>query len=59
MAWNWPWKAAGGNAVPENKAAAGFVALHAAGEAHWTRRDYAALAREGLCGTPWCTGRCG
>ena len=51
MAWNWPWTA-GGNAVPEHKGAAGFVALHAAGEARWTRRDYAALAREGFMKNP-------
>jgi len=56
MAWNWPWKAAGGNAVPnaisEKKSGLGFVALHAAGEAHWTRRDYAGLAREGFMKNP-------
>jgi HK97 family phage portal protein len=52
MAWNWPWKRDGGRIVPERKAATGFVALHAAGEAHWTRRDYAALAREGFMRNP-------
>jgi hypothetical protein len=46
MNWNWPWKA-GGNAVPEKKSGTGFVALHAAGEAHWTRRDYAAWRAKG------------
>jgi HK97 family phage portal protein len=51
MNWNWPWKA-GGAVVPERKAATGFVALHASGEAHWTRRDYAALAREGFMRNP-------
>ena len=51
MAWNWPWKA-GSVAVPEKKSGMGFVALHAAGEAHWTRRDYAALAREGFMRNP-------
>ena len=51
MNWNWPWKA-GGAAVPERKAATGFVALHASGEAHWTRRDYTALSREGFMKNP-------
>ena len=51
MVWNWPWKA-GSVAVPEKKSGMGFVALHAAGEAHWTRRDYAALAREGFMRNP-------
>jgi HK97 family phage portal protein len=51
MTWNWPWKA-GGNAVPEKKSGMGFVALQTAGEAHWTRRDYAALAREGFMKNP-------
>jgi HK97 family phage portal protein len=52
MAWNWPWKRDGGVAVPERKSGVGFVALHAAGEARWTRRDYAALAREGFMRNP-------
>jgi len=52
MVWNWPWKAAGGNVVPEKKSGTGFVALHAAGEARWTRRDYAALSREGFMRNP-------
>jgi HK97 family phage portal protein len=45
----WPWaKRPGGKAAPEGKSGGyGFVALHVEGEAHWTRRDYAALAREG------------
>ncbi len=30
----------------------GFVALHAGGEARWTRRDYAGLAREGFMRNP-------
>ena len=51
MTWNWPWKA-GSVAVPEKKSGTGFVALHAAGEAHWTRRDFAALAREGFMKNP-------
>ena len=37
---------------PRRRAAWDFVALHAAGEAHWTRRDYAALAREGFMRNP-------
>jgi HK97 family phage portal protein len=52
MKWNWPWKGDGGRIVPEKKSGTGFVALHAAGEAHWTRRDYAALAREGFMRNP-------
>ena len=51
MTWNWPWKV-GSVAVPEKKSGTGFVALHAAGEAHWTRRDFAALAREGFMRNP-------
>ena len=51
MNWNWPWKA-GGVAVPEKKSGTGFVALHMQGEALWTRRDYAALAREGFMRNP-------
>lgn len=30
----------------------GFIAFHAQGEAHWTRRDYAALAHEGFMRNP-------
>lgn len=52
MNWNWPWKRDGGRIVPERKSGMGFVALHAAGEARWTRRDYAALAREGFMRNP-------
>ena len=59
MAWKWPWKRDGGSVVPERKSATGFVALHGQGEARWTRRDYAALAREGFMRTRWCTGPCG
>ncbi len=52
MAFNWPWKR-GGAIVPERKSApTGFVALHAQGEARWTRRDYGALAREGFMRNP-------
>ena len=51
MAWNWPFTG-GRAAVPERKAATGFVALHASGEAHWTRRDYTALSREGFMKNP-------
>jgi len=52
MVWNWPWRRDGGSVVPERKSGTGFVALHAGGEAHWTRRDYAALAREGFMKNP-------
>ncbi len=51
MNWKWPWKREGA-AVPERKSATGFVALHGQGEARWTRRDYAALAREGFMRNP-------
>ncbi|MDN2567984.1 phage portal protein [Aquibium sp. A9E412] len=55
MAWTWPWagrrKPAG---PPETKTGGtpGFIALHRQGEALWTRRDYAALAREGFMRNP-------
>ncbi|MCC6918084.1 MAG: phage portal protein [Alphaproteobacteria bacterium] len=54
MAFRFPWrKPAGAPAVPESKAAGyGFVALHMEGEARWTRRDYAGLAREGFMRNP-------
>jgi HK97 family phage portal protein len=56
MAWKWPWLK-GREAVdmrPERKSAggSGFFAIHAQGEARWTRRDYAALAREGYMRNP-------
>ena len=38
--------------VAERKHASGFVALHMQGEAAWTRRDYAGLAREGFMRNP-------
>jgi phage portal protein BeeE len=49
-----PWrKPAAVHAVPERKASQyGFVALHVEGEARWTRRDYAGLAREGFMRNP-------
>ena len=51
MAWNWPWRPAG--VAPERKSAqTGFVALHAGGDAQWTRRDYASLARQGYMRNP-------
>ncbi len=37
---------------PEKKDGYGFVALHAHGEASWTRRDYAGLARAGYMRNP-------
>lgn len=56
MAWKWRWPrdAGKGGARPETKEAGptGFVALHAQGEARWTRRDYASLAREGFMKNP-------
>ncbi|MFC5385344.1 phage portal protein [Aquamicrobium segne] len=56
MAWKWPWSRNTGNggARLETKEAAGtgFIAFHAQGEASWTRRDYATLAREGFMRNP-------
>jgi HK97 family phage portal protein len=61
MHWTWPWarprttpRAADAAAPtpPERKETAGFVALQLAGEARWTRRDYAGLAREGFMRNP-------
>jgi len=56
MAWNWPWshKDRVGIARVERKDSplGGLVAFHAQGEARWTRRDYAALAREGFMRNP-------
>jgi HK97 family phage portal protein len=55
MIWNWPWsRPAAVPRAPERKDAGGFgfVALHAAGEARWSRRDYAGLAREGFMRNP-------
>ena len=54
MPFHWPWaKRPGGEAVPaEKKSTTGFVALHIDGEAHWTRRDFAALSREGFLRNP-------
>jgi phage portal protein BeeE len=55
MALKWPWaKTPGRIDASEKKSGypAGFVALHMAGEARWTRRDYATLAREGFMRNP-------
>ncbi|MDI6026525.1 phage portal protein [Corticibacterium sp. UT-5YL-CI-8] len=61
MAWTWPWPRKAGIAAArverkhaEHKHAGqtGFIALHAQGEANWTRRDYAALSREGFMRNP-------
>lgn len=56
MAWKWPWPRSAGNgsARLERKDAgtSGFIAFHAQGEASWTRRDYATLAREGFMRNP-------
>jgi len=51
---NWPWsrRAAGTMTHEKKEAGYGFVALHAQGEALWTRRDYAGLAREGFMRNP-------
>jgi HK97 family phage portal protein len=57
MAFKWPWAARPARlGAPERKAAdgisGGFIALHGQGEAQWTRRDYAALSREGFMRNP-------
>lgn len=53
MALNWPWKRRAAARPAETKqAGTGFVALHLAETAHWTRHDYAALAREGYMKNP-------
>ena len=50
MTWKWPWSRQRCRAREEERH--GFVALHRQGEARWTRRDYAALAREGFMKNP-------
>jgi HK97 family phage portal protein len=56
MRWTWPWPRPRTNprlqTPPERKQTGGFVALHVGGEAHWTRRNYAGLAREGYMSNP-------
>jgi phage portal protein BeeE len=55
MQWRWPWAArpaAGARLDRKQADAYGFVALHMQAEASWTRRDYAALAREGFMRNP-------
>lgn len=56
MAWNWSWPRAAGNAgarvESKNASPGGFIAIHGQSEAQWTRRDYAALAREGFMRNP-------
>ncbi|HWK15037.1 MAG TPA: phage portal protein [Rhizobiaceae bacterium] len=52
MAWRWPWTNEHAPQVAERKSGHGFVALHMQGEANWTRRDYAGLAREGFMRNP-------
>ncbi|MEQ1950722.1 phage portal protein [Mesorhizobium sp. CN2-181] len=55
MQLKWPWRdgARSSGSAPEAKSGGlGFVALHMQAEAAWTRRDYAALAREGFMRNP-------
>ena len=50
---NWPFTRRPAARPAETKqAGAGFVALHLSEAAHWTRHDYAALAREGYMRNP-------
>ncbi|MGC4025148.1 MAG: phage portal protein [Mesorhizobium sp.] len=51
MDWKWLWSR-GKRAHLERKDAYGFVTLQTQGEARWTRRDYASLARAGFMGNP-------
>lgn len=51
MGLNWPWTRRA-RAAAERKNGYGFVALHAQGDALWTRADYAGLAREGFMRNP-------
>ena len=52
--WKWPvWPRGSAHARLESKSGGyGFVALEAQGSASWTRRDYAALTREGYLRNP-------
>ncbi|MBN9244189.1 MAG: phage portal protein [Mesorhizobium sp.] len=56
MAWIWPWPRKGNGAAArvetKSGASGGFIAFQAQAEARWTRRDYAALAREGFMRNP-------
>ena len=53
MAWTFPWlRKPERAAVSEAKSGYGFVALHAQGDARWTQRDYAGLAKEGFMRNP-------
>lgn len=51
---NWPWAKRPGRMAPAEtkQAATGFVALHMAETARWTRQDYGALASEGYMTNP-------
>lgn len=51
MNWKWPWSR-GDRARLERKDAYGFVSLQTQGEARWSQRDYASLARAGFMGNP-------
>ena len=52
----WPWRSRAGDErlrlEAKHVGLSGLVALHAQGEPRWTRRDYAALAREGYMRNP-------
>ncbi len=52
MKWTWPRLRLGRTVAAERKAAPGFVALHLQGEAAWSGRDYATLARAGFMRNP-------
>ena len=55
MPFNWPWMLRPGRktaSVESKSGASGFVAIHAQGEARWTKRDYVTLAREGYMRNP-------
>ena len=55
MPFNWPWTLRPGKetaSVERKSGGSGFVAIHAQGEARWTKRDYVTLAREGYMKNP-------
>ncbi|MEX0345052.1 MAG: phage portal protein [Rhizobiaceae bacterium] len=56
MNWNWPWKRGPARSrepvETKNALSGGFIAWHSQSDASWTRRDFAALAREGFMRNP-------
>lgn len=52
MKLKWPWSRGNDLARLERKDAYGFITLQTQGEARWSRRDYASLARAGFMANP-------